>query len=193
MRTKTLHLLLATLFIAGTATIAWAATVQKTKFKGSQATASISASATVTCDNGVTDTAFVNGFISGSQSVLKMKGAMKSANNGVTVDVFSFFNPCTNTFIGFSEAGVAGDFSPPNKQLASATLEGQGLLQDFDSGMQVPIDVDVVITGTGPISASSASSKTKTFDGPGGPVTITIDRSANSNRVGLATGTITIQ
>ncbi len=134
----------------------------------------------------------MNGFLSGSQTVSKTTGQPKSVSNGVTVDVFAFSNGCTNESIGFAEAGFAGTFDSPNKKLDSAGLTGSGLLQDFDTGVQVPISVDVEIDATGPLTSTSASTKTKTVDGPGGPVTITIERSSNSNRNGTATGTIIV-
>ena len=189
MKPKTGTVLFAALF--GVAGAAHATVVSKTKFSGSQASLSFFASTTLTCADGTTADASAFGSLSGAQNVSKIKGSGKSSSNGVNVDVFAFSNGCKGQNLSLS-GGIANAFSPPNKKLASAAMDGDGFAQDFDSGVQVVIDVDVTLEGTGPISASSSSSHTKTAQGPEGPVLITTTRSANSNRSATATGTLAI-
>jgi hypothetical protein len=165
--------------------------VEKQKFVGKQASTSFSGSATITCADGVTKgTVSAFGSLSGSEQIMKQTGSPTTVNNGVFVEVDSYFNECTGASIGFSDGGITNGFTPPNRRLNSAELEGTTTVQDFGTGDKAEVTIDVVIEGTGPLTASKSVSKTKTVDGPGGPVTITITKTSNANRSGIASGTV---
>jgi hypothetical protein len=193
MRVQVSFVLAAALIVLGSDS--WASahrvSVEKQKFVGKQASTSFSGSATITCADGITSgtvTAF--GSLSGSESITKDTGAPKTVSNGVFVEVDSYFNECTGASIGFADGGITNGFTPPNKRLNSAELEGTTSVQDFGTGDTVEVAIDVVIEGTGPLTASKSVTKTKTVDGPGGPVTITINKTSNANRSGVASGTV---
>ena len=163
------------------------AVVEKSKQVGKQAATSFSGTATITCPDGSTGSVSAFGFLSGSEQINKQTGTPKTETNGVFVEVDFYSNDCTNTFLsGFG--GITDGFTPPNKRLNSAGLEGTAFVQDFGSGVQIAVAIDVVIEGTGPLTASKSTTKTKTLH----PVTITINKSANANRAGVASGTIAI-
>jgi hypothetical protein len=128
------------------------------------------------------------GSFSGSENISKQTGSPKTVSNGVFVEIDTYFNECTGASLGFAEGGIPNGFTPPNKRLNSAGLEGTALVQDIGTGNQIPVVIDIVIEGTGPLSASKSSSKSKTIN----PVTITINKNANANRDGIASGTISI-
>jgi hypothetical protein len=193
MYAKTAMVLVSALVFVTVGDVAHAASVEKQKFKGTQASTSFSAEATITCADGSAGSVFATGFLSGSETITKQTGSPKTVTNGIFVEIDSYSNSCTGTNLGGAFGGVADGFAPPNKRLDSAGLEGTTFVQDFGSGAQIPVALDVVIVGTGPVSASQSTTKTKTVQGPCGPVTITIARSANANRSGDASGTITIE
>jgi hypothetical protein len=178
---------------ATVAIAAHAATVDHQKFNGTQGSTNFSAEAQITCANGLTGSAFASGALFGSENITKDSGSPKTVNNGIFVEIDSYSNSCTGTSLGGAFGGIANGFAAPEKNLKSAGLQGSTLVQDFGSGAQIPVVLDIVIVGTGPISASQSSTKTKTVQSPGGPVTITISRSSNSNRSGIASGSITIE
>jgi hypothetical protein len=172
--------------------VAHAATVEKQSFSGTQASTFFSIDQQVTCADGSEGSVFAFGALFGSEQITKETGSPRSVSNGINVEIDSYSNSCTGTnFSGFG--GAANAFAAPNKRLTSAGLTGTVSVQDFGSGATVLVGVDVVIVGTGPISTSKSSTKTKTVQCPGGPVTITITRSANSNRAGDASGSLTIE
>ena len=188
MRIQMTFVLAATLVSTGFGAGAHAAVVEKDVFIGKQAATSFSGTATITCADGSSGTVSALGFLSGSEQFSKQTGTPKTFSNGVFVEIDSYFNDCTGASLGFSDAGIANGFTPPNKRLNSAGLEGTALVQDFDTGAQIPVVIDIVIQGTGPLTASKSSSKTKTLH----PLTITINKSSNANRAGVASGTISI-
>ena len=190
---KRIGLIVATTLTVATAAVASAATVDKTSFSGSQATTGFFfASTPLDCNgDGQSDgDAVLIGDIFGSQSVAKSIGSRPQFNDGLDVEVFFYSNPCTNVFASGS-AGIAGGFKAPNPQLNGATMSGTGTLQDF-SGPSFPLSVDLRLKGVGPAFTSSGSQETKTVGGRGGNIYISVDRSANSNRNALATGTIVV-
>jgi len=191
MRTVKLSVLALAITMLGTTGRAQAAvTVDRESTIGKQAAMFFSVSKTVQCTSGPS-TAFAFGFITGAASVSRSTGLPVTRTNGVTVDVFGFSNGCTETPSNGS-GGFADGFFTPGPQLALATLNGSGTIQDFGSGATLPFSVHLTVSGTGPTSSSGATTETHTFNGPGGPFTITIQRSANNNRSGTVTGTFTL-
>lgn len=178
--------------LASVAVVAHAATVDKQTFNGTQASTSFSIDQEITCANGSGGSVFAFGFLSGAEQVTKETGSPKVVSNGINVELDSYSNSCTGTsFNGFG--GAANAFAAPNKKLTSAGLQGTVSVQNFDGGATLNVGVDVVIVGTGAISTSKSSNKTKTLQCPGGTVTITINRSANSNRSGNPSGSLNIE
>ena len=192
MQMKTALLLVTTLTTTGLAYSAQAKTVDKQKFKGSQAATSFSANNALTCADGTTGTVFSSGFLSGSDSISKETGTPKTVTNGIFVEVDIYSNTCTGVNFNFGDGSIANGYTPPNKKLNSAGLEGSTTVQDFDTGNTIPVVLDLVIEGTGPLTATKAHSKTRTVEGKNGPVTITTTTSANSNRDGVVSGTLSI-
>lgn len=163
------------------------AAVEKTKSIGKSAATSFAGSATVTCADGSTASVSAFGFLFAAEQITQETGTPKTVSNGVTVDVFFYSNECTGTFLSAS-GGFADGFTPPNKWLNSAGMQGTTSLQDFSTGAEIPVALDIVIEGTGPLSASKSSDKTKAFH----PLVITISRTSNANRSGTASGTMSI-
>jgi len=192
MQMKTALVLTATLAVTGLGFGARAATVDKQKFKGSQAATSFSANNALTCADGSAGSVFASGFLSGSDSISKETGTPKTVTNGIFVEVDIYSNTCTGVNFNFGDGSIANGYTAPNKKLNSAGLDGSTTVQDFDTGNTIPVVVDLVIEGTGPVTATAAHSKTKTVQGKHGPVTITITTSANSTRAGLVSGSLTI-
>ena len=110
--------------------------------------------------------------------------------NGVVVSVDSYSNSCTGQILGGMSGGIPNALTPPDKKLTSATMAGSGLVQDFFSGVQIPVSIDVDVIGSGQTSQSKAHSKTKIKGATGGPIIVSTDRSANGNRGATPEGTI---
>jgi hypothetical protein len=187
MRTAFL-LSLTTALFAGTAR---GAVVENTKFKGKQAATSFSASASLTCADGTAGTASASGFLSGATQLNKSKGSPKTLNNGIFMEV-SYSNSCTSVSVSFADGGIADGFTPPNKKLESAALDGTGTVQDFNTGATVSVTLAVDFVGVGPLDASRSSSHTRTVQTPGGPITITETHSDTGSRGASASGTIVV-
>jgi len=192
MQMKTALVLATALATTGLGYSAHAATVDKQKFKGSQAATSFSANNALTCADGSAGTVFASGFLSGSDSVSKETGTPKTVSNGIFVEVDIYSNTCTGVNFNFGDGSIANGYTPPNKKLNSAGLEGSTTVQDFDTGKTIPVVLDLVIEGTGPLTAEKAHSKTRTVQGKHGPVTITITTSADSSRAGIVSGTLSV-
>lgn len=192
MRAKSGVSLVAVVMFVTAAQPARAAVVNKTKFRGNQVATSFFGSTPITCAGGSTSTATVSGFLSGAESILRIRGTGTFDSSGTFVLIDSFFNGCTGEFFGGLSGGIAGGFTAPNRQLMSAELEGSTQVQDFGSGALIPVAIDVSVTGVGPISAGRSNSHTRTVQTPDGPLVITNSRFANANRAGTATGTITV-
>jgi hypothetical protein len=191
MRSAPSHALTFALVVVGTSAHA-AKSVDKESFKGSQASTSFSSTTSTTCADHSKGTVTANGFITGSDSISKETGSPKTVTNGVSVELDNYSNSCTGASVGFGDGTAANGYTPPNKKLNSAGLEGTVPVQDIDSGYTATVVLDLVIEGTGPISAEKSHSRTRTVQGKKGPVTIEIDTSADSNRSGVVSGTISI-
>jgi hypothetical protein len=192
MQMKTAFVLATTLATTGLAYSAHAATVDKQKSKGSQAAASFSANNAITCADGSAGTVFSSGFLSGSDSLSKETGTPKTVSNGIFVEIDIYSNTCTGVNFNFGDGSIPNGYTPPNKKLNSAGLEGSTTVQDFDTGTMIPVVLDLVIEGTGPLTAEKAHSKTRTVQGKHGPITITTTTSADSSRTGVVSGTLSV-
>lgn len=169
-----------------------AVTVDRESTIGKQvSTFFFSVTKTVHCGPHNDKTATVSGQIAGAESVSRTTGQPVTRTNGLTVDVFGFDNGCTaGPSSGFG--GVANGLVGPGPLLALATMNGSGSIQDFDSGATIPFTVHLTVVASGPLTSSGATTETHTANGPGGPFTITIQRTANSNRNGTVSGTFTL-
>jgi len=183
--------LLVVTFIAGSG-IAFAATdIQKVTFTGSQVSVGFFGSGEVTCANGTQGFVSAAGFLQGAEQIFRQTGTPQTLSNGVFVEIDSFFNTCTNVALSGS-GGVANALTPPDKKLTSASMVGTASVQDFGSGATIPVTFNVSVQGTGTLTQSKSSGHSKTLGDKGGPIMITQSHSANSNRSGTATGTISV-
>ena len=192
MQTKIALAFVTALTSVSLGSIAHAKTVDKQKFKGYQTATTFTVNETLTCADRTSGSVFASGFLSGSDSISKETGSPKTISNGVFVELDTYSNTCTGVNFGFADGSIPNGYTPPNKNLNSAGLMGTASLQDFDTGRTIVIAIDLVVEGTGPITASKSHSHTRTVQTPGGPVTINIDTSANSNRSGDVSGTLSI-
>jgi hypothetical protein len=158
---------------------------------GRQVFVFFSASKTVKC-KGVSKTATVYGDISGAASIARSTGVPVTRSNAITMDVFGYSNDCTGASFGFGSGGVVGGLVGPGPLLDVATMNTSTTVQDFDSGKTMPVVVHLTVTGSGPLTSSGSTTETHTVTAPGGPFTLTITRTANSNRSGTVTGTFSI-
>jgi hypothetical protein len=192
MQTKIALAFVTALTSVSLGSIAHAKTVDKQKFKGSQTATSFTVDEALTCADGTSGSVFASGFLSGSDSISKETGTPKTTSNGVFVELDIYSNTCTGVNFNFGDGGIPNGYTPPNKNLNSAGLMGTASVQDFDTSKTIAIVIDLVVEGTGPITASKSHSHTRTVQTPGGPITINIDSSANSNRSGDVSGTLSI-
>ncbi|HVV50439.1 MAG TPA: hypothetical protein VHO06_12310 [Polyangia bacterium] len=193
MHTKLALALVTVIVTGGIATVASAkATVEKDKFKGSQAFTTFQVNEALTCADGSSGSVFASGSFSGSDSVTKETGTPKTTSNGVFLEVDIYSNSCTGVAIEFGTGGITGGYTPPGKSLSSAELTGTGSVQDIGTGATFPVTLDLVFEGTGPLTKSKEHSKTRTVQTPDGPITIVEDTSANSNRAADVSGTLSI-
>ncbi len=192
MQTKIALAFVTALTSVSLGSIAHAKTVDKQKFKGSQTATSFTVNEALTCADGTSGSVFASGFLSGSDSISKETGTPKTTSNGVFVELDIYSNSCTGVNFNFGDGSIPEGYTPPNKRLNSAGLMGTTSVQDFDTGRTISIAIDLVVEGTGPITASKSHSRTRTVQTPGGPITINIDTSANSNRSGDVSGTLSI-
>jgi hypothetical protein len=165
--------------------------ILKETFSGSQVIAGFFGSGSLTCPDGTPGFVSAFGSLTGALQITKSPGTPSSMSNGVFVEVDSFFNTCTGQGLSGS-GGIPGGFTPPDKKLTSSAMSGSTLVQDFGSGLQIPVSVNVSVVGTGNLSQSKDNSQSKTVGSTGGPLSINHSHFANSNRSGTATGTITI-
>src|SRR4051812_27551034 len=193
MRTSTTKVLVMAASVIGLGGLADAAVVvQKVSFSGSQASVSFAGSASVTCADGSIGLVSAFGFLSGAQQIFSSTGQPTQMSNGIFVELDSYSNSCTNVFLGFAEGGIANGFTPPDTKLTSASLVGSTLVQDFSNGATIPFSVNITVLGTGQTNQSKANGHSKVTGSKGGPLTISHDHSANSNRSGTPTGTVTV-
>ena len=193
MRTRSIRfLLLAVAFVGVASGIAFAATdIQKFSFTGAQVSVGFFGSGEVTCADGTQGFVSAFGSLQGAEQIFRQTGTPTTLANGVFVEIDSFFNTCTNVGLSGS-GGVANALTPPDKKLTSAAMVGSASVQDFGSGATVPVVFNVNVLGTGTATQSKSSGHSKTLGDKGGPIMITTSHSANTNRSGTATGTISI-
>ncbi len=182
-------LLMAMVTISSAWGTARAEVLERTKFKGSQASTSFSSVTPITCEDGSENQLFVDGFISGAEQIAKAKGSPKTAFNGSFISV-STFNGCTGES-RFLSGGTTGGFDTPNRRLNRAGVEGSTLLQDFNDGAQFAFEMDLEFEGIGELSAGKSHDRTVQVL-PDGTRVVTISQSANANREAAVTGTITL-
>ncbi len=192
--TRTKTLLVGILALAGGAAVPAHATttIFQQSFSGSQASIFLSTSTSITCADGSTNVAMMSAQVSGAQQIQSMTGTPQTISNGTSVFVFFYFNGCTGVSLFDGDGGIANSFTPPDNKLTSASMDGTGFVQDFDTGAQLALDVDVVMTGTGSTSSEKSNSHTKTTGTTHGNLSIGHSQSANSNRSATVSGTVTI-
>jgi hypothetical protein len=185
--------LLFAVFIVGLGPDARAATaVQRFTFSGSQVAVGFFGSGNLTCADGSTGVVAASGSLSGAEQITKSTGTPQTISNGVLVEVDFFVNTCTGVSLGGATGSIVNGFTPPDKKLTSSTLAGSTTVQDFSTGATIPVSINVAVQGTGTLSQSKSISHSRTIGSKGGPLSITVDNSANSNRSGTATGTISL-
>ena len=166
-----------------------AAEVFRYTFSGAQASVSFSGEAAITCHdelgNAYSGYALAQGYLQGGEQIY----SDGYTGNGTYMQLFHY-NSCTDVG-GIAFGGSSGTFTPPDKRLDSAKMLGSGTLQNTD-GSQIAISFDAQIVGVGGISSSKSASHAKTAGSKNGPVFISRDHSANSNRAGEASATITV-
>ncbi len=167
------------------------AVVDRQTMIGRQATVFFSASKTVTC-GGVQKTASLGGFIFGAESISRSTGLPVTRSNGISFELFGYTNECKNASLGDGTGGVSGGLVGPGPLLTLATMKATSTVQDFVTGATLPVAMNLTFVGTGATSSSGSTTETHTVNGPHGPCTITIVRTANSNRSANVTGTFTI-
>jgi hypothetical protein len=192
MGNKVIQSLSLVAFVVGVSETARAAEIQRVSFEGSQAVAGFFGSASITCGDGSPGFVSAFGSLSGAEQIFASTGSPPSMANGVFVQVDSYSNSCTGVILGGASGGITDGFTAPDKKLSSATMSGSTVVQDFGTGAQVPVSVNVTIIGSGQITQSKSHNKTTLRGSTGGPVQVTMDRSANANRTGTPEGTISI-
>lgn len=165
--------------------------IQQVSFSGQQAAFQFTASTSITCADGSTGMAAAFGFISGAQQIFDSTGSPQSISNGTFVEIDSYSNSCTGVFFS-GDGGLSGGFTPPDKQLDSASMQGNGFVQDFGTGNTFAFSLDVSIVGSGSTSSEKSTSHSKVTGTTHGNVSISHSKSASSNRSGTATGSITV-
>jgi hypothetical protein len=189
MRAGLIGSLAAAAFLAGGS--AHAAEIQRFSFLGNTANVGFFGSAAIKCADGTDGVVAAFGSLQAAEQIISST-SFDFQSNGILVEVDSYSNSCTHVTFGFSEAGIQNGFTPPDKHLTSAALVGSALLQDFGSGLQVPIAVNVQVTGTGATSSSKSNSKSTLKGSKSGPLSISTSHFFNANRIGVGCGTISI-
>jgi hypothetical protein len=191
MRTRAALLLVATTVFFSSAV--QAAVVEKTKFRGTDVATVFTVTGDISCPNGTPGQVLGSGFILGSSLVVKTTGEGKTSLNGVFVELDSYSNSCTETSLDFATDSFPDGLNPPNKNLKKAALEGSTVLVDPVTGVEVSVALDIKVAGTGPVISQSDSTRTRVVPPPAGPITITITKSTDNGRDGVATGTMTFE
>jgi hypothetical protein len=192
MRKVAIQSLSLMVFVVGVSGVARAAEIQRVSFSGSQAVVGFFGSAQITCADGLFGFAAATGSLSGAEQIFASTGSPPSMANGVFVQIDSYFNTCTGVSVGGASGGITDGFTAPDKKLTSATMAGTTLVQDFGTGAQISVTVDVDVIGTGQITQSKGHNKTTLKGSTGGPIQVTMSRSANGNRTGTPEGTISV-
>ena len=179
-------------FIVGVSGMARAAEVQKVTFQGSGVSVSYFGNAAITCADGSLGFVSAFGILLGAEQISASTGMPPFMSNGVFVQVDSYSNSCTGVMMSNANSGLASGFTPPDKKLTSSALVGTASVQDFATGAQVSVSIDIDLFGEGQLQVSKLRSRSSQRGVPGGPVTVTTTRSANTNRNGTAEGTMSI-
>jgi hypothetical protein len=162
--------------------------VARYSFSGAGASFQFVTTTSVACPGGGGGFAMVIGYLSAAEQVYSYVG---SPFNGTFVEIDAYYNSCTG--LSFSGTGsISGGFTPPDKKLTSARLTGSGTVQNLEDGGQFPISLDIQVVGVGATVTLKSSSHSKTTATKQGPLLINHDHSANTNRPGEASGSITI-
>jgi hypothetical protein len=188
MLKRTSFVLMAMAGVAMTTGPAAAATeVARYTFSGAQASVTFVATTSLTCPGSIGGYAMAIGYLQGAEQIY----SSGSSNSGTYVQIEGYYNSCTGT--SFAGTGsISGGFTAPDKKMTSARLAGSGTVQNFGDGSTLPVSLDVQIVGVGNTTNSKSNSHSKVTGTKQGPVYITHDHSANSNRAGEAFGSITI-
>ena len=189
---KTAFVLMAMAGVAlSTGSAAAATEVARYGFSGAQASAVFTATTSITCPGDVGGFAMVIGSLQGSEQISSSSDSPPYIANGVYVQLQGYYNSCTGiSAAGFG--GVSGGFTPPTNKLTSAHMAGSGSVQNYSTGARIAVSFDVEIVGVGGISTSKSNSQSRTMGTKTGPLTINHDHSANTNRSGEASGTVTV-
>ena len=168
--------------------------VARYTFTGSQAYVTFLASTSLTCTDALGEQyggyAVVAGSLRGAEQIETSSGSPSFNGNGTYVQVDVYYNSCTGVGIS-AQGGVSGGFAAPDKKLTSSSLTGSGTVQDFNTANVFPVSIDVQVAGVGSTSSSKSNSHSKTTGTKQGPLLISHDHSANANRSGEASGSIT--
>jgi len=191
MRKGMMTAILVTTAIGAAAPADAATVIFKESFKGSQGFAEFFGSGSLTCADGSQGFVSVFGFLNGAQQIIIETGLPQIIGNGVSIELDSYFNTCTNQALS-GEGQIVGGFTPPNKQLSSAVMAGTTSIQDFGGGPPVTLSLNVTLTGSGPTSQSKDNSHSKIIGSKGGPLSITQSHFANSNRSATLSGSLTV-
>lgn len=174
----------------GTAGQAGAVTVDRETLIGRQVFVFFSASKAITCPGPEhrPGTAFVFGDINGAESISRSTGVPATRSNSIVVDIFGYGNDCTGASFGFGSGFSSGGLVGPGPLLALAAMNTTLNVQDLSSGATMQVTLHLTVTGSGPLASTAATTETHTAH----PFTLTITRSASSNRPATVTGTFTI-
>jgi hypothetical protein len=184
--------LLSMVFVVGVSGSAAAAEVQRTTFGGSGVSVNFFGSAAITCDDDSPGFISAFGVLLGAEQIQTSTGSPDFKSNAVFVQIDSYSNSCTGQIVGNANNTITNGFVPPDKKLNSSTMAGSTVVTDFISGQQLSVSIDVDLFGEGQLQVSKSRSRSSVRGVPGGPVTITMSRSANTNRSGAGDGTISI-
>ena len=161
--------------------------VARYTFSGAQASFNFVATTSITCPGEVGGFAMAIGYLQSAEQVYSSAGTF----NGTYVQIDAYYNSCTG--VSFSGTGsVPNGFTAPDKKLTSASITGSGTVQDFYTGVSLPVSLDVQVVGVGNTSTSKSNSHSKVTATKQGPLYISHDHSANTNRAGEASGSITV-
>jgi hypothetical protein len=164
--------------------------VSRTTFTGAQASAAFVTSTSITCADGSGGYAVAYGYVSGAEQIYSSTSGGYTSN-GIYVELDFYFNSCTGAN-AFGTGGIADGFTAPDKKLVSASLSGSGTVQNYNDGSLLPVSLDLQIVGTGTTNSSKSNSQSKVTATKGGPLYISSDHSANTNRSADVSGSITV-